>query len=60
MDTDIISVNTEGRPEDVAQLLLKSRDFLPRRWWTRENRLVGIVTVDDAVEVIEQGDYRGL
>ncbi len=53
MDTDIISVNTEDDREDVAQLFSKY-GLLSLPVVDKENRLVGIVTVDDAVEVIEQ------
>ena len=53
MDTDIISVNTEDDREDVAQLFSKY-GLLSLPVVVKENRLVGIVTVDDAVEVIEQ------
>ena len=53
MDPDIISVNTEDDREDVAQLFSKY-GLLSLPVVDKENRLVGIVTVDDAVEVIEQ------
>lgn len=53
MDTDIISVNTEDDREDVAQLFSKY-GLLSLPVVDKENRLVGIVTVDDVVEVIEQ------
>ena len=51
MDTDIISVNTEDDREDVAQLFSKY-GLLSLPVVDKENRLVGIVTVDDAVEVL--------
>lgn len=58
MDTDIISVNTEDDREDVAQLFSKY-GLLSLPVVDKENRLVGIVTVDDAVEVIEQEATEG-
>lgn len=53
MDTDIISVKTGDDREEVAQLFSKY-GLLSLPVVDNENRLVGIVTVDDAVEVIEQ------
>ena len=48
----IRAVTTDGQ-EEVAQLLSRY-DLLSLPVVDRENRLVGIVTVDDAVEVLEQ------
>jgi magnesium transporter len=53
MDPNVISVNTLDDKEDVAQSLSKY-DFLAMPVVDLENRLVGIVTVDDAMDVMEQ------
>ena len=53
MDTHVISANTLDDQEDVAQTLNKY-DFLALPIVDTENRLVGIVTVDDAMDVIEE------
>lgn len=53
MDTDIISVRTEDDREEAAKLFAKY-GLLSLPVVDKENRLVGIVTVDDAVEVMEQ------
>ena len=53
MDTDIISVKTTEDREEVARLFSKY-DLLSMPVVDHENRLVGIVTVDDAVDVMEQ------
>ena len=52
MDTNVISVKTTDNKEEVAQLFDKY-DFLTIPVVDNENRLVGIVTVDDAIEVIQ-------
>lgn len=52
MDTNVISVKTTDDKEEVAQLFDKY-DFLTIPVVDNENRLVGIVTVDDAIEVIQ-------
>ncbi len=51
MLTDVISVNTEEDKEEVAQTLNRY-GFLAIPVVDNENRLVGIVTVDDAVDVL--------
>ena len=51
METDIISVKTTDDREEAANILNKY-DFLSVPVVDTENRLVGIVTVDDAVDVI--------
>ncbi|WP_312643738.1 magnesium transporter [Hydrogenoanaerobacterium sp.] len=53
MDTEIISVTTLEDREDVAKLFAKY-DLLSVPVVDHEGRLVGIVTVDDAVDVMEQ------
>ena len=53
MDPNVISVNTLDDREEVAQLLSKY-DFLVMPVVDAEGRLVGIVTVDDAIDVLEE------
>ena len=53
MDTNVISVNTLTDQEEVAQMI-KKYDFLALPVVDTENRLVGIVTVDDAVDVMQE------
>jgi len=53
MDPDVMSVNTLEDKEDVAQAMSKY-DFLSMPVVDQENRLVGIVTIDDAMDVIEE------
>src|SRR5699024_9135912 len=53
MDTNVISANTLDDQEDVAQTLNKY-DFLALPVVDTENRLVGIVTVDDAMDVLQE------
>ncbi|MBE6912219.1 MAG: magnesium transporter [Ruminococcaceae bacterium] len=53
MEENVISVNTMDDKEDVANKLAKY-DFLALPVVDRENRLVGIVTVDDAIDVIRE------
>ena len=53
MDDAVISVNTNDDKEEVA-LLLERYGFLAMPVVDNENRLVGIVTVDDAMEVIKE------
>ncbi len=53
MDTHVISANTLDDQEDVAQILNKY-DFLALPVVDTENRLVGIVTVDDAMDVLQE------
>ena len=53
MDTNVISVKTTDDKEEVAQLFDKY-DFLTIPVVDNESRLVGIVTVDDAIEVIQE------
>lgn len=53
METNPIFVNTFCDKEDVA-LQLSKYDFLALPVVDNENRLVGIVTVDDAIDVIQE------
>ena len=52
METNIISVNTGSDQEDVARMLSKY-NFLALPVTDTENRMVGIVTFDDAMDVME-------
>ena len=52
METNVISVNTLDDQEEVAQIFNKY-NFLAIPVVDKENRLVGIVTVDDAIDVME-------
>ncbi len=53
METNVISVNTLDDQEKVAQMFNKY-NFLALPVVDKENRLVGIVTVDDAIDVMEE------
>ena len=53
METNIIYVGTTDDQEDVARMFDKY-DFLALPVVDRENRLVGIVTVDDAIDVLQE------
>ncbi len=53
METNVISVNTLDDQEVVAQMFNKY-NFLALPVVDKENRLVGIVTVDDAIDVMEE------
>ncbi|MBR2752411.1 MAG: magnesium transporter [Lachnospiraceae bacterium] len=53
METNIISVQTHTDKEDVAQMFSKY-DLLAMPVVDDENRLVGIVTIDDAMDVMEE------
>ncbi len=53
MDTHVISANTLEDQESVAQMFTKY-DFSALPVVDKENRLVGIVTVDDAMDVLEE------
>ena len=53
MDTQIISVSTRDDKEDVAQDMSKY-DFDAMPVVDSENRIVGIVTFDDAIDVTEE------
>ncbi|MBS4786070.1 MAG: magnesium transporter [Clostridiales bacterium] len=53
MEEHVISVNTSTDQEETARLLNRY-DFLSLPVVDAEDRLVGIVTVDDAADIIEQ------
>ena len=53
METNVISVNTLDDQENVVQVFNKY-NFLAVPVVDKENRLVGIVTVDDAIDVMEE------
>ncbi len=53
MDTNVIYVSTDEDRETIANLFQKY-DFLSLPVVDRERRLVGIITIDDAVEVLQQ------
>lgn len=53
METNVISVNTLDDKEEVAHKFSKY-DFLALPVVDKEERLVGIVTVDDAIDVIQE------
>lgn len=53
METHLISVTTDTDKEDVAKLFDKY-DFLAVPVVDKENRLVGIITVDDAMDVLQE------
>lgn len=53
METNIISVSTLDDREDAAKLFTRY-DFSALPVVDRENRLVGIVTVDDAIDVLQE------
>ena len=53
MEDNVITVNTHTDKEEVAQMFNKY-DFLALPVVDKENMLVGIVTVDDAIDVIQE------
>ena len=53
MQTNVLSVDTHEDKEDVAQMFSKY-DMTSLPVVDNENRLVGIITVDDAMDVIEE------
>ncbi len=59
METSIVSVNTHDDKEDVARSMDKY-DFLAIPVVDKENRLVGIVTFDDAMDVISEEDTEDI
>ncbi len=52
METNVISVNTHTDQEDVAQMFAKY-NFLALPVVDTESRMVGIITFDDAMDVME-------
>lgn len=53
MEDHVIAVNTQDDKETVA-LMFKKYSFLAMPVVDTENRLVGIVTVDDAIDVLQE------
>lgn len=53
METNVISVNTLDDQENVV-LVFNKYNFLAVPVVDKENRLVGIITVDDAIDVMEE------
>ncbi|UZQ55005.1 magnesium transporter [Trichothermofontia sichuanensis B231] len=53
MTRDVIFVNTDTDQEEVAHLIQRY-DFLAVPVVDREQRLVGIVTVDDVIDILEE------
>ena len=53
MDTDVYSARVDADQEEVARLMLEA-DLLALPIVDAEDRLVGIVTVDDAMEILEE------
>ncbi len=59
MTRDVVSVSTHTDQEEVARAIQRY-DFLALPVVDKEKRLVGIVTVDDVIDVIEQEATRDL
>jgi magnesium transporter len=59
MTREVISVSTDTDQEEVARAIQRY-DFLAMPVVDREQRLVGIVTVDDVIDVIQQEATRDL
>lgn len=53
MDTNVIHVHTEDDREEIA-VLFSHYDFLAMPVVDSEDRLVGIITVDDAMDVLQE------
>lgn len=53
MDTEVIKVSTDDDQETVAEVV-RDYDFLAVPVVDKESRLVGIVTVDDIIDVMEE------
>jgi len=53
MDTDVVYINTHDDQERIASLF-KKYDFLSMPVVDNERRLVGIVTIDDIVDIIDR------
>lgn len=53
METEVINVSTTDDQEIIANIF-KKYDFLSLPVVDHENRLVGIITIDDVVDVIEE------
>ena len=59
MTREVVSVDTDTNQEEVARAIQRY-DFLAVPVVDREQRLVGIVTVDDVIDAIEQEATRDL
>jgi magnesium transporter len=59
MTRELVSVSTDTDQEEVARVIQRY-DFLAVPVVDREERLVGIVTVDDVIDVIQQEATRDL
>ncbi len=59
MTDQVISVSTETNQEEVARIL-QDRDLLAVPVVDKENRLVGIITIDDAVDILEEETTRDI
>jgi magnesium transporter len=59
MDTDVISVRVDADQEEVARIIAKY-DLLGVPVVDEENRLVGLVTVDDVIDVIHEEQAEDL
>lgn len=59
METSIVSANTSDDKEEVA-VMFEKYGFLTVPVTDHENRLVGIVTVDDALVVIKEADTEDI
>ncbi|MBQ7780062.1 MAG: magnesium transporter [Clostridia bacterium] len=59
MNPNVIAVNTSEDRGEAANLLMKY-DFLALPVVDNENRLVGIITIDDAVDVISEEDEEDI
>ncbi|MCL2383018.1 MAG: magnesium transporter [Oscillospiraceae bacterium] len=53
MQTDVVSVTTDTDQEEVA-IMLQKFDLLAVPVVDKENRLVGILTVDDAMDILQE------
>lgn len=53
MTREVVSIQTDTDQEDVARLIQRY-DFLAVPVVDREQRLVGIITVDDVIDIMEQ------
>ncbi|RQD74004.1 MAG: magnesium transporter, partial [Candidatus Syntrophonatronum acetioxidans] len=59
MKDQVVSVGTETNQEEVARIL-QDRDLLAVPVVDKENRLVGIITIDDAVDILEEETTRDI
>lgn len=59
MTRDVLSVHTDTDQEEVARLIQRY-DFLAVPVVDREDRLVGIVTVDDVIDILQEENTRDI